>query len=182
MVGAFAATAFSQTNDEEARRIILGKKTGSTSTRTDRQDPRDVVLGGDRRVYDEQGNRYPSGTQGTREQRIDQVNREYDQKIYSIRNNPNLSSSEKERIIRQLEADRARKIKAINKNYDGRDRKYDDDDDEDYKKNKKYKKDNGNHYGWEKGVGNPHRTGSDKEYGHKSNGKGNSGKGKGKKD
>ena len=36
------------------------------------------------------------------------------------------------------------------------------------KKSKKVKKNNGNHYGWEKGVGNPHRTGSTKH------GKGNS--------
>lgn len=30
--------------------------------------------------------------------------------------------------------------------------------DKKYKKNKKYKKDNGKHLGWQKGVGNPHRT------------------------
>ncbi len=178
--GAFIS-AFSQTNDEEARRVILGGKNKGSTTETsrDRQDPRDVVLGGrNRRVYDEQGNRYPSGT---REQAIDQVNREYDQKVSSIRNNPNLSNAEKERIIRELNNERARKIKAVNNSYKNRDRdrdRDDDDDDDDYdKKDKKYKKNNGNHYGWEKGKGNPHRTGSDNGY-NKSKG---NGKSKGKK-
>ena len=160
-------SAFSQTNDEEARRVILGgkNKTGSTTeTSRDRQNPRDVVLGGrNRRVYDEQGNRYPNGT-GTRDQQIDQVNRDYDQKINSIRNNPTLSSVEKERIIRDLNNERAKRIRAINNNYKNRDKDDydDDDDDDDNKKNKKYKKNNGNHYGWEKGKGNPHKSGKSK--------------------
>nr|MBA2762646.1 hypothetical protein [Segetibacter sp.] len=108
----------------------------------------------------EQGNRYPNGT-GTRDQQIDQVNRDYDQKINSIRNNPTLSSVEKERIIRDLNNERAKRIRAINNNYKNRD-KDDDDDDDDNKKNKKYKKNNGNHYGWEKGKGNPHKSGKSK--------------------
>jgi hypothetical protein len=158
------ASASAQTA-EESRRVVLG--TGGDS-RTERNSPIDVILGRDRRVEDDRNTRYPSGTYGSREREIDQVNREYDRKIYSIRNNRTLTASEKERMIRQLENDRARRIRGINNRYYGDrrdDRRYD--DDYSHSKNKKYKKDNGNHYGWERGVGNPHRSGS-----NKSNGKG----------
>ena len=37
-----------------------------------------------------------------------------------------------------------------------------------YKKHRKYKKDNGRHLGWEKGVGNPHKSGSKKKYAYKN--------------
>ena len=179
--GAVVST-FAQTSSEESRRIILGRKSGGstsgTGTRT--SDPRDVILGrDDRRVDDNGSTRYPSGTYGSREEQINQVNREYDNKVYSIRNNPNLSEAEKERMIRQLNADRARRIKEINgrtQNRTDRDRRYDRDDrddDDNYKKDKKYKSNNGNHYGWEKGKGNPHQNGG-------KPGKGNNGKGKGK--
>lgn len=189
------ATAFSQTNDEEARRIILGKRTGSPSTPGGgtSNDPRDIILGGgDRRVNDGNDTRYPNGTYGSRQQQIDQVNREYDSKIQSIRNNPTLSAAEKERMIRQLEADRARRIRDINRYYDTdrrdrdrdrNDRDRDDDDDDD---RYKQKGNNGNHYGWEKGKGNPHKYGqpgrdnnSGKGYEGKSKNKSN-GKGKSK--
>lgn len=173
-----AYTAVSAQTTEDAKRVILGQKKGTRTTRTG--DSKDVIFGGDRRVYDDNGNRYPSS--GSREAEIDQVNREYNQKIYSIRNNPNLSSAEKERIIRQLEAERTRKIRAINGRYEDRryddrrdDRRYDDDDDR-YEGKKYGKHNNGKKLGWEKGVGNPHRPGS-KNY---NKGKGNSGKGNGK--
>ncbi|MFN2458281.1 MAG: hypothetical protein ABR502_08790 [Chitinophagaceae bacterium] len=163
------ASLFAQSNPEmeEAKRVILGNKKNSRTSEERRtsdrnKDPRDVVLGRDRRVYDESGRRYPDNyPYGSRDAQIEQVNREYDAKIQSIRNNPTLSAAEKERMIRQLNRDRVERIKRINNEYK-KDRRYDDDDDDDYKKDKKdkkYKKNNGNHYGWEKGVGNPHRTG-----------------------
>jgi hypothetical protein len=163
------ASASAQTSQEESRRVVLG--TGGGDTRTERtsggSNPVDVILGRDRRVEDNQGTRYPSGTYGTREQQIDRVNREYDAKIYSIRNNRTLTAAEKERMIRQLEADRARRIREINNRYYDRDSRYDDDNDN-YRKDKKYKTNNGNHYGWEKGKGNPHKSGNYS----KGNGKG----------
>ena len=75
------------------------------------------------------------------------MNREYDAKIRSIRNNPNLSRSEKERIIRQLEQDRKKKIRQISDHRRS-----------EYGKNKKYKKNPGKHKGWSKGKGNKHRN------------------------
>ena len=146
---------------EEAKRVILGPK---KSSNPNQGDPRDVVLGNDRRVYDDNGNRYPNTYPGSSKQaQIDQINREYDSKINSIRNNAYLSSAEKERMIRQLEADRARRIRQINDQYYGdderNDRRYDDDD---RFEKKKYKKNNGKHLGWEKGKGNPHRHGGKK--------------------
>lgn len=159
---------------EEAKRVILGQKKNSRTN--DGQTRRDD----DRRVYEESGTRYP----GSREAEIDRVNREYETKIQSIRNNPTLSAEEKERIIRQLNQQRVEKIRRINRSY----KDYDGNDD---RKDKKYgKNNNGKKLGWEKGVGNPHRTGSDKEFGYNKN-KGNKkekdkdskgkGKGKGKK-
>jgi hypothetical protein len=167
------ASASAQTSQEESRRVVLG--TGGGGTRTERtnsgSNPVDVILGRDRRVEDNQGTRYPSSTYGSREQQIDRVNREYDTKIYSIRNNRTLTAAEKERMIRQLEADRARRIREINNRYYDRDRRYDGDDD-DYRKDKKYKSNNGNHYGWEKGKGNPHKSGASSHGNGKSKGKG----------
>ena len=184
--GVFVST-FAQTSSEESRRIILGRKSGGSTSGTGSRtsDPRDVILGRDDRRADDNG-RYPSGTYGSREEQINQVNREYDYKIQSIRNNPSLSEAEKERMIRQLNADRARRIRELNartQDRNDRDRRYDrddrdDDDDDDYKKDKKYKSNNGNHYGWEKGKGNPHRNGGQPGKGH--SGKGNHGKGNGK--
>lgn len=142
-VGLFTG-ASAQTSKEEARRVILGggNKNGGSNNPSDRS--RDVILGdrddnNNRRTYP---NSYPNSGS-----RADQINREYDIKINSIRNNPNLSQSEKQRIIRELEADRARKLKQAG-NY-GRNH--------DYKKNKKYKSNNGKHKGWQKGKGNKHR-------------------------
>lgn len=149
---------FAQSNDmEEARRIVLGERKDSRSSYPN-NDAKDVVLGrDDRRVYDERNSRYPNRYPTTSRSRTEQVNREYDAKIRSIRSNRTLSASEKERIIRDLNYERERKIRNING-----DRRYDNrryDDDNKYKKNKKNKNkgNNGNHYGWQKGKGNPHR-------------------------
>ncbi len=140
-----AAGASAQTSKEEARRVILGggNKNGGNNNPSDRS--RDVILGdrddnNNRRTYP---NSYPNSGS-----RADQINREYDIKINSIRNNPNLSQSEKQRIIRELEADRAKKLRQAG-NYG---RKHD------HKKDKKYKSNNGKHKGWQKGKGNKHRN------------------------
>lgn len=119
---------------EETRRVILGERKDNGS-RNDRNN-RDVVYGdGD---YD----RYPNnGSNGNRQYQVDQINREYDNKINSIRNSRYLSNSEKERAIRQLERDRQQRLAEISRGYNDRDRRYDDN----YSR-----KDNGKHKGWYK--------------------------------
>ncbi|HVE60848.1 MAG TPA: DUF1542 domain-containing protein [Chitinophagaceae bacterium] len=143
-----AAFAFAQaqTPQEEARRVILGER--KTSDRDRSPNERDIILGDDRRVYDERGTRYPNST---REQRIYEINREYDAKVQSIRNNHYLSSAEKQRMIRQLNNDRARQIQEINNRYG--DRRYENRRGKDY--DDRYERgNNGKHKGWEKGKGN----------------------------
>lgn len=166
LVAAFAVTAsFAQTSQEESRRVILGKGKKAETEETTRKEDRnakDILLGRDKTSKNE------DGTYSSRERQaeIDRVNRDYDAKIQSIRNNPNLSSEEKARIISGLEKERANKIREINRKYKDRNDDNDgDDDDRDGKKDKKVKGNNGKHLGWEKGVGNPHRTGSDKQIG-----------------
>lgn len=168
-VFALISSLHAQTSREEARRVILGGE----NTRTDKNG---------RVIYDRNGNNYPNSS---RQAEIDRVNRDYDAKIYSVRNNPNLSRAEKDRIIRQLEQERQQRIREINNRYGGtygrnerndRHGRYDDD----YKKkNKGYKKDNGRHLGWEIGRGNPHRT--DQWNGNGGKYKAQKGKNKGKK-
>ena len=162
-LGAISAT-YAQTPQEEARRVILN---GGKDKKTDRdtRNSRDVVIGGDRDIY---GN-YPAGS---REAEIDRINRDYDARIESVRNDRRLSNEEKERAIRQLNNERARAIRQVNN--DRRDRRDDDDRDREYKKDKKYKSNNGNRYGWEKGKGNPHKNGGKPGNGNK--GKGNKGR------
>ncbi len=130
--GAFG-TLHAQTR-EETRRVILGENK-ENGTYNDRNN-RDVVYGpGD-------DDRYPNnGSYGNRQYQLDQVNREYDNKIYSIRNNRYLNNSEKERAIRQLERDRQQRLAQISRGYNNRDRRYDDDWNRD---------DNGRHKGWAK--------------------------------
>jgi len=134
-----------QTSKDEARRVILGQEKGSSSTSG---NGRDVILGGGNGTTypNSYPNNYPTGS---RQAEIDQVNREYDAKIWSIRNNRTLTQEEKDRMIRQLEQDRARRIRQINQtgSYGS--------------KGKGYGKNNnpGKHLGWEKGKGNPHKNG-----------------------
>ncbi|MGE5519677.1 MAG: hypothetical protein ACM3VS_07100 [Candidatus Dadabacteria bacterium] len=149
--GAFISL-HAQTTRDEARRVILGQpKSGNYPS-----DSRDVILG---------GNNYPNGNypNGSREAQIDQINREYDYKIQSVRNNPYISNAEKDRQIRNLERQRENKIRKVNEQYNGnydRNRNYD--------RNGNYgKKNNGKHLGWEKGVGNPHRNGGKPGKGNK---------------
>jgi hypothetical protein len=115
---------------EETRRIILGDRTNNG------RNDRDVVLGPN------DNSRYPGGYSNDRQYQIDQVNREYDNKINSIRNNGHLNNAEKQRAIRQLEQDRQRRIAALNRSYRDRNDRYDDDR---YARNN-----NGKHKGWYK--------------------------------
>lgn len=120
--------AQAQTSKEETRRVILGD---GGNGRNYPSGGRDVILGGGQ----DNRNSYPSGD---RQYQIDQVNREYDAKVQSIRNNSYLSYEEKERSIRQLEKDRQRKIQRINSGNNG---SYRNDDD---------RNNNGKHKGWNK--------------------------------
>jgi hypothetical protein len=136
-VGFFTA-AQAQTTRDEARRVILGGGSGSGGNGS---SGRDVILGGGNNgeSYPYPGN-YP--TTGSRQSRTDQINRDYENKIQSIRNNPYLSNDEKQRTIRQLERDRQSRIRQLGNNDNYRD--YDDD-----RYDNKHK-DNGKHKGWYK--------------------------------
>ena len=136
---ALTATSYAQSNEEKIERS------------------RDVILGGDRRTSDADRSRDVILGRRTDDRGIDnssstEINREYDRKIREIRNNPDLTRAEKERIIRRMEQERNERLrKADNRRYD-RDR--DRDRDNRYGKNKKVKGNNGKHLGWEKGKGN----------------------------
>jgi hypothetical protein len=146
--GAFVAV-HAQTSRDEARRVILGGGNGDNSSTRGR----DVILGGGNDNTRTYPNSYPGNT-GSRQAQIDQVNREYDAKIYSIRNNGTLTQSEKERMIRQLEMDRARRIREINqysnRSYGSKGKNHGDEYEE--------RHDNGKHKGWTKGKGNQNKN------------------------
>lgn len=141
--GAFAQSA----DTEEARRILSG---GNSRTSYPSHD---------NRVY-ENRDRYPEDRSGN----VDAVNRDYDAKIRSIRNNRNLANAEKDRIIRDLEGQRQRRIQEIrgynDRSYDDRrnDKRRYDRDDQQHSKKHKQKGNNGKRLGWQKGKGNPHRN------------------------
>ena len=135
--GAFTA-AFSQSRKiEEARRVINGE------TKEERTVSRD------------ESSRYPESP-ASREEETDKIYRQYDRKIEAVRNNPLLSSEEKEKRIRDLQYERDRKIRENNDRYTSNKKHH--------SKNKKFKKNNGKHLGWEKGVGNPHKSGNKKDH------------------
>jgi hypothetical protein len=152
--GSFVAV-HAQKSKDEARGIILGGGSNSGGGTSSRQG-RDIILGGgnDNTAnypnYPTYPNSYP-GTNGSRQAQVDQINREYDAKIYSIRNNGTLTQSEKERMIRQLEKDRQQRINEISRNsgkgYSKRGKNCDDDRYES-------KSNNGKHKGWSQGKGN----------------------------
>ena len=146
LVALAPAFAQSRSEREEAKGVILGEPRGTTNYPY--PDDR-TVYGGTSRYPQRYPQTYPNTS---RERRIYEVNREYDAKIYSIRMNRTLSRREKDRIIRQFELERRRKIADINNDY-YRNNRYDNNG----KKSKKYKRDNGNHYGWDRGRGNPHK-------------------------
>ena len=136
---ALTATSYAQSNEEKIERS------------------RDVILGGDRRTSDADRSRDVILGRRTNDRGIDnssstEINREYDRKIHQVRNNPDLTRAEKERIIRRMEQERKDRLRNVdNRRYD-RDR--DRDRDDRYGKNKKAKGNNGKHLGWEKGKGN----------------------------
>ena len=96
--------ASAQTSREEARRVILGggERTGSRT---------ETPSSSDRSIFRPR-------TANSSNAQVNEINREYDRKIQSIRNNNTLSSAEKERTIRQLERDRDQKIRQVTNNGD----------------------------------------------------------------
>ena len=133
LIAALAFVTLHAQSREETRRVILGD--GSDNGTYNGRSDRDVVLG-----RNDKG-RYPGEYSNDRQYQVDQINQEYKNKIYSIRNNQYLSRSEKDRMIRQLEQDRRRRIAQENRNDNDRDRRFDDRYD---------RKDNGKHKGWYK--------------------------------
>ena len=163
---AFTAVFAQNTRDmEDSKRVILGAPRNPTYPNQTYPNQKGVILGNDGRVYGGNGTTYPQNypypNSSSRDVQINNINREYDAKIYSVRNNRYLSYAEKERTIRQLEIDRARAIRDVNNQYSNNNKRYNDrdrrDDDRDEDRYKKQKGNNGNHYGWEKGKGNPHK-------------------------
>jgi hypothetical protein len=152
MSGAFV-TSFAQSRTIDKAKEVITKEPRTTTN--------------DRKVYGESDTRYPTNST-SRQAEIDEINRTYDAKIKAVRVNPLISAAEKERRIRDLEYERAQRIREINNRYYGNTGTSGKNN-----KNKAYKTNNGKHLGWEKGKGNPHRTGGPVK------GNGN-GKGKGK--
>lgn len=144
--------ANAQNSRDEARRVILGGGNGSENG----GNGRDVILGGGNNGNNYPGN-YPQGN-NNRQYQIDQVNREYDSKIQSIRNNQYLSYDEKDRAIRQLERDRQARLQQIYNNYgngygNGNNNC-----------NNNNRHDNGKHKGWyKKGKNNNSKNGRDRD-------------------
>jgi hypothetical protein len=98
---------------------------------------------------------YPAGSNC--QEQINAINRTYDGQVASIRNNALLSAADRDLKIRQTEQARRYKIRQIQQSCGGT---------TPANGVKKAKSNNGNHYGWEKGKGNPHKGGG------KGNGKG----------
>lgn len=134
--GAFASSFAQSRTIDKAKEVIT-------------KEPR-TTYPNERRVGDETSTRYPTSSTN-REAEISDINKYYDSKIRAVRANPIFSAAEKERRIRELEYERAQKIREINNRYYGTNNTS--------KAGKKYgKTNNGKHLGWEKGKGNPHRS------------------------
>jgi len=150
LIAAGAFVTLHAQSREQTREVILGSPTnnGNYGGRD-----RDVILGGGN---NSQYPNYPNnGSYGNnRQYEADQINREYNAKIESIRQNRYLSNQEKARAIRQLEVDRQRRIDDLNRQYNNRSGQYSNDryDRNDrYDNNNRYdKRDNGKHKGWYK--------------------------------
>jgi hypothetical protein len=151
------SVTYAQSSAEKAKRVIRGERRDYDPD----NNSRDVVIGGNRRpVYDDRDYRSGSSSRAA-------IDREYDAKIRYVQNNHKLRRTEKNRIIRELEVERARRIADLNNSYgynrndrryaerSGEDRRFD--DDKRYNKKNQYKGNNGKHLGWQKGKGNPHR-------------------------
>lgn len=154
LIAAGAFVTLHAQSREETRGVILGspKDNGSYGGRD-----RDVILGGGN---NSQYPNYPNnGNYGNnRQYEADQINREYNIKIQSIRENRYLSNQEKTRAIRQLEQDRQQRMAELSRQYDNNNGRYDDgryDND-----NRNDRRDNGKHKGWYKnGKGNSWKNG-----------------------
>ena len=151
---------YAQTAKEEARKVILERSKSTQNT----------------------GNVILSGNQATKQQEIDQVNRDYDAKIRSVKRSP-MSQAQKDKLVRQLEEERATKIHEINNRYYEGDKTSGNTGSNgnggvvtggetgttagtgaNGSKKSKTKTNNGKHLGWEKGKGNPHKTGGKVKY------------------
>lgn len=141
--GAFAVSFAQSRTIDKAKEVITKEPRTTTGTYPN-----------DKKNDDDHASRYP--TSSSRDAEINDINRHYESKMDAVRKNPLLSSDQKEKRIRELEYERAQKVREINRRYYGNDGK-----NKGNGKNKAYrKKDNsGKHLGWEKGRGNPHRTG-----------------------
>lgn len=136
LIAAGAFVTLHAQSREETRGVILGSP--NENGRYGSRD-RDVILGGGNNS--QYPNTYPNnGNYGyDRQYQVDQINREYNVKIESIRNNRYLSYQERDRMIRQLERERQIRIAEINRQYSNA--RYNDRND---------KHDNGKHKGWNK--------------------------------
>ena len=79
----------------------------------DNRNSRDVVLGQDRNVYNDNG-RYDQNRYDQRERMIQQINREFEFKMMQLQRNRYLRSGEKRRQIRMLEMQRDQQIREVN--------------------------------------------------------------------
>src|SRR5215204_3502797 len=109
--GAFATSFAQSRTTDKAKEIITKEPRNTTGTYPN-----------DKRVGDDNASRYP--TSSSREAEINDINRHYESKIEAVRRNPILSSEEKERRIRELEYERAQKVREINRRYSGSDKTY----------------------------------------------------------
>jgi hypothetical protein len=155
-VSCFSVT-YAQSSAEKAKRVIRGERRDYDPD----NNSRDVVVGGNRRpVYDDRDYRSGNNSRAA-------IDREYEAKIRYVRNNHKLKRAEKNRIIRGLQAEHARRIADLNNSnrYNQNDRRYSErsmeyrryDDDKKFNKKNRYKGNNGKHLGWQKGKGNPHQ-------------------------
>lgn len=97
---------------------------------------------------------YPANGDNCQAQ-IDALNRTYDAQVASLRADGRLSEADRAYKIRQTEDARRYKINEVRRNCNGNTAP---------RGNKgKVKGNNGNHYGWEKGKGNPHGNGKGKD-------------------
>ncbi len=88
---------------------------------------RDVVYNDHRRNDNRREDRY-SFSKRERDMQIAQINRAYDQKIYTVRNKWLTSNGKKQRMIRELENDRRYEIRKVYARYNNTSNRYEDND------------------------------------------------------
>lgn len=130
--------------------ITLLAAAGSQAQSRKIDENREIINGyptNNGKVYGDKGNQYPNNSgYPTSSSEVDKINREYDRRINAVRMNPTLSANEKQRRISKLEYERQQRLKEVYSYKNGK-----------YSTNKKYKKNNGKHLGWEKGKGNQYK-------------------------